>query len=271
MPVAAFVGRMIRPKGIDVLMEALDRLKRRGVPLRLELYGGSDAGNPEALPVEDLKAWCANRNAQWFGHVSDVREIWRRADIFVLPARSREGMPRALLEAAASARPLIVTDVPGCRHFVRHGVEGFLVPPGNADALAVALERLARDPDLRKRMGEAARLRLLHGFTEAQVKQSLRAAYTSLLRKAHSLMTAPVCMPGAANVPAGPTTTTRGGERSTGCRTEPNAKRDEHRVRNRNVPHDGRGMVPAQHRALVEMLAVRLPRLLPSKQSARKA
>lgn len=98
----------------------------------------------------------------------------------MLPARSREGMPRALLEAAACARPLVVTDVPGCRHFVREGMEGFIVPPENAGALAEALERLARAPDLRQRMGEAARLRLLQGFTEAQVKQSLRAAYTSM-------------------------------------------------------------------------------------------
>jgi glycosyltransferase involved in cell wall biosynthesis len=71
--------------------------------------------------------------------------------------------------------------VPGCRHFVRDGVEGLIVPPEDADALADALERLARDPELRLRMGEAARLRLLHGFTEAHVKQSLRAAYASML------------------------------------------------------------------------------------------
>jgi len=110
--------------------------------------------------------------------------VWQRADIFVLPARSREGMPRALLEAAACARPLVVTEVPGCRHFVREGVEGFIVAPESADALADALERLARDPELRLRMGEAARLRLLQGFTEAHVKQSLRAAYTSMFGKA---------------------------------------------------------------------------------------
>ena len=186
VPVAAFVGRMIRPKGVDVLMQAQDRLRKRGVPMRLELYGGTDVDNPEALTGEELKAWCARRDARWFGHVADVREVWRRADIFVLPARSREGMPRALLEAAASARPLVVTDVPGCRHFVRDGVEGFVVPPENADALAKALERLARDPDLRRRMGEAARLRLLHGFTEAHVKQSLRATYASILRNARA-------------------------------------------------------------------------------------
>jgi glycosyltransferase involved in cell wall biosynthesis len=95
-------------------------------------------------------------------------------------------MPRALLEAAASARPLVVTDVPGCRHFVRDGVEGFVVPPEDADALATALERLARDADLRRRMGEAARLRLLHGFTEAHVKQSLRSAYASMLERDRS-------------------------------------------------------------------------------------
>jgi glycosyltransferase involved in cell wall biosynthesis len=181
VPVAAYVGRMIRPKGVDVLMQAYDILRGRGVPMQLELYGGSDADNPEAITPEALETWCKQHEARWLGHVSDVREVWRKADIFVLAARSREGMPRALLEAAASARPLVVTDVPGCRHFVRDGVEGFVVPPEDAEALAEALERLARDADLRQRMGEAARLRLLQGFTEASVKQSLRAAYASLL------------------------------------------------------------------------------------------
>ncbi len=186
VPVAAFVGRMIRPKGVDVLMQACDRLQRRGVPMRVELYGGTDAENPEAVTGEELKAWCSKREARWLGQTDDVREVWRHADVFVLPSRSREGMPRALLEAAASARPLVVTDVPGSRHFVRDGVEGFVVPPEDADALATALERLARDADLRRRMGEAARLRLLHGFTEAHVKQSLRSAYASMLERDRS-------------------------------------------------------------------------------------
>jgi glycosyltransferase involved in cell wall biosynthesis len=181
VPIAAFVGRMIRPKGIDVLMQAHDKLRQRGTPLQLDLYGAADADNTEAITADVLTAWCAQHEARWLGHVADVREVWRHTDIFVLPARSREGMPRALLEAAACARPLVVTDVPGCRHFVRDGVEGFIVPPEDAEALANALERLARDPELRLRMGEAARLRLLHGFTEAHVKESLRAAYASML------------------------------------------------------------------------------------------
>ncbi len=184
VPVAAFVGRMIRPKGVDVLIEAWERLRRRHVDLRLELYGGVDEENLDAIPAETVKAWCSGRDARWLGHVTDISRIWQRADIFVLPARSREGMPRALLEAAASARPLVVTNVPGPRHFVRDGIEGFVVPPENPDALALALERLARDPDLRRRMGEAARLRLMQGYTEDHVKQSLRAAYASLFAAA---------------------------------------------------------------------------------------
>jgi glycosyltransferase involved in cell wall biosynthesis len=152
------------------------------VPIRLELYGDADSDNAEAVALAELSAWCTQCDARWFGHVADVREVWRHADVFVLPARSREGMPRALLEAAASARALVVTDVPGCRHFVRDGVEGFVVPPEDPDALAAALERLAHDAGLRRRMGEAARLRLLQGFTEAHVKQSLRAAYAAMLR-----------------------------------------------------------------------------------------
>jgi glycosyltransferase involved in cell wall biosynthesis len=186
VPVAAFVGRMIRPKGVDVLMQACDRLRQRAVPLQVELYGGTDPENPETIDIETLKAWCAEHGARWLGHVTDMRAVWRHADIFVLPARTREGMPRALLEAAASARPLVVTNVPGCRHFVRDGVEGILAPPENADALAKALEHLARDPDLRRRMGEAARLRLLHGFTEGHVRQSLRATYASMLANARA-------------------------------------------------------------------------------------
>lgn len=180
-PIAVFVGRMIRSKGVDTLMAAFDRLAGRAEPLRLELCGRSDDGNPDAIAPDALNAWCELSGTRWQGHVSDVREVWRRADIFVLPARGGEGLPRALLEAAACARPLVVTNVPGCRHFVRDGVEGFVVPPDDPVALADALQGLARDADLRKRMGEAARLRLLHGFTEAHVKQSLLAAYQALL------------------------------------------------------------------------------------------
>jgi glycosyltransferase involved in cell wall biosynthesis len=115
------------------------------------------------------------------GPAADVREVWRRAEICVFPALTRQGVPRTLLEAAACGRALIVTDVPGIRDFVRDGIEGILVPPHDAPALSEALERLARDAELRERMGHAARLRVLQGFTEAQVRETLRGVYLSLL------------------------------------------------------------------------------------------
>jgi glycosyltransferase involved in cell wall biosynthesis len=180
-PVAAVVGRLVVRNGIDTLMQAGERLHRRGSPLRLELCGAVDHESREEIAADVLADWCAAHKARWPGYVTDVREVWSRADICVLPRCRGGGVPRALLEAAACARPLVVSDVPGCHHFVRNGIEGLLVRPGDPDALAAALDRLARDPEMRQRMGEAARLRLLHGFTEAHARQSLRAAYASML------------------------------------------------------------------------------------------
>jgi glycosyltransferase involved in cell wall biosynthesis len=116
------------------------------------------------------------------GAPADVREVWRRAEICVWPAESRQGLPRAVLEAAACGRAPIVTDLPGGpAGFVRDGVEGLVVPAGDTSALAAALERLARDAGLRLRLGTAARLRLLQGYTEAHVETTLHGAYLSLL------------------------------------------------------------------------------------------
>jgi glycosyltransferase involved in cell wall biosynthesis len=184
VPVAAYVGRMIKSKGVDLLMQAYDQLLAKGVALRLELYGRSDAGNVEAIASERISNWCKHNGARWHGEVTDVVDVWSNADIFVLPSRGGEGLPRALLEAASCARPLIVADVPGNRHFVRHGIEGLLVPPEDVAAIAGALQLLASDGKKRRRMGEAARRRLLNGYTEAQVKQVLLASYQAMLGRA---------------------------------------------------------------------------------------
>ncbi|MFV0298458.1 MAG: glycosyltransferase family 4 protein [Hyphomicrobiaceae bacterium] len=177
VPIAAYVARMIRPKGVDVLMAAADLLDARGVKLDIALYGSTDDGNPEAIPSDQLLAWANGTSRRYMGFTSDVASVWRDADIFVLPARSREGMPRALLEASASARASIVSDVPGCRHFVTHGQEGLIVPPGDPAALADALEKLATDHALRMRLGAAARAKVLGGYTEAHVMDGYERAY----------------------------------------------------------------------------------------------
>ena len=90
------------------------------------------------------------------GHVTDIASFWARAHVAALPSR-REGLPKSLLEAAACARPLVATDVPGCRAVVADGETGILVPPDDAAALASALEKLLKDREMRLRMGAAAR------------------------------------------------------------------------------------------------------------------
>jgi len=178
----AFVGRLIASKGVDVLVEAIGMRGLQGKGVRLDIYGEVDSGNPGAYSREQVRAWARLDHVHWHGHTTDIHQVWRRAAICAIPTTTREGMPRAMLEAAAHARPLVVSDVPGCRHFVRDGKEGFVVPPGNPRALAEAIERLASDPELRTRMGQAARRRLFDGFTEEQVIRMVGSIYQKLLR-----------------------------------------------------------------------------------------
>jgi glycosyltransferase involved in cell wall biosynthesis len=187
MPVAACVAAAAEAQGVRELMQAFERLWARGVRLQLELHGGLAGG------AEPPAGWSAEW-ARWTLHPgvrcspewpTDAREVWRRAEICVWPMPARHGLPRGLLEAAACGRALIVAEAPGAvRAFVRHDVEGLVVPVGDAAALGAALERLARDQALRQRLGTAARLRVLQGFTEAHVQETLRAAYLSLLAAA---------------------------------------------------------------------------------------
>jgi len=181
-PIAACVGRMVASSGIDVLMRAFDRVWARGVHLQLELVGEHAADGADAIPPAEIAQWGLHPGVRRTEPVTDVREVWRRAEICLLPAVGSQGLPRALLEAAACGRALVVTDGAGGGSFVRDGVEGLLVPRGDAAALAEALEHLARDADLRARLGEAARLRVLQGFTEAHVRQALKAAYLACLQ-----------------------------------------------------------------------------------------
>ncbi len=182
VPIAAFVGRIIWPKGVDILMEAARLLSERKTPIIIELYGPTEDNNREAITHRQLESWSDGRKTHYMGITRDIVAVWRHADIFVLPARSREGMPRALLEAAASGRPLVVTDVPGCREFVSNGVEGLIVPPNDPVALADALERLARNPALRAQFGAAARTKIMSGYTESKVEADVEAAYRNLGR-----------------------------------------------------------------------------------------
>ena len=115
-----------------------------------------------------------------WGPVADVRTVWRRASIAVLPSTYGEGVPKTLLEAAACGRPLIATDVPGCREVVA-GATGILVPPHDIDALARSIAVLAGDPARRAAMGRAGREWIASGFTDEIVARETLALYRTAL------------------------------------------------------------------------------------------
>ena len=147
------------------------------------LAGPTDPDNPGSLSTAALAALAAEPGVAWLGAVEDVREVWRRAAIAVLPSTYGEGVPMTLLEAAACARPIIASDVPGCREAVASGPEasGVLVPPHDVEALADAIVALAADPALREAMGRNGRGLVERHFAEEIIARETVALYRDIL------------------------------------------------------------------------------------------
>ncbi len=175
------VSRMLWDKGVGELVEAGKRLRGMGEPVRITLVGSPDEENPSSIPVSQLEKWKRDGLVEWLGYSDNIVGVWGNATIGALPTTYGEGVPKALIEAAACARPLIATDVPGCREIVRDGETGFLVPARNTDALVDAIRRLLRDPALRRRMGEKGRIHAEEGFSESTVVEQTMALYESLI------------------------------------------------------------------------------------------
>lgn len=173
-------SRMLRDKGVETFVAAAQLLSTRGVRARFVLVGGPDAGNPASIPAARLAAWTAAGTVEWWGHAEDMTDALRQAHIVVLPTR-REGLPKVLLEAAATARPIVATDVPGCREVVRHEVTGLLVPPDDVVRLADAIERLVGDAALRRAFGAAGRALVENELSETIVVQRTMDLYRELL------------------------------------------------------------------------------------------
>ena len=187
---AAFVGRLLDDKGVRPLIEAQALMMNNGQTVQLLIAGDRDPANPASIPADEVERWKQRPGVELAGHVSGIEKVWARAHIAVLPSR-REGLPKSLLEAAAFGRPIVATDVPGCREIARHGVNAFLVPPDDPVALADAITVLARDRALRARLGAAGREMVEAEFSSAQIGAEIVALYDSLTKRS------PVLLPGA--------------------------------------------------------------------------
>lgn len=152
-------ARMLANKGVREFVAAARVLRHSGHDLRLALVGEPDTGNPTSIARDELASWADEGVVEWWGKRSDMPQVLAAAHIFCLPSHGGEGVPKSVIEAMACGRPVVTTDVPGCRDAVIDGETGLVVPPRNVDALVDALVTLAADASRRSQMGEAARAR----------------------------------------------------------------------------------------------------------------
>jgi glycosyltransferase involved in cell wall biosynthesis len=176
-----FAARLLWDKGLaEYIFAARKLLREEKRSLRFLLAGTPDLGNPAAIPESTVRSWVNEGLVEWLGHVDDMPALLATVDIVVLPSY-REGLPKILIEAAACALPLVTTDVPGCREVVAHEVDGLLVPPRDATALANAIARLQDDKMLAQRLGNAAREKALAEFDEQTIIKKTLEVYRELL------------------------------------------------------------------------------------------
>jgi glycosyltransferase involved in cell wall biosynthesis len=173
-PVVLMPSRILIDKGAGEFVAAARRLRSRGLNARFILAGDPDPRNPASVPPAALAQWRAEGVVEFPGHCSDIAGLMRAAQLVVLPSY-REGLPKALIEAAACGRAVVTTDTPGCRDAIIPGVTGLLVPVRNATALAEAIAALLADPIRRVAMGVAGRKLAEEAFcVQAVVAQHLR-------------------------------------------------------------------------------------------------
>jgi glycosyltransferase involved in cell wall biosynthesis len=179
-------ARLIASKGVREFVLAARILRSRGVDGTFALVGAAQPGNRGRIPETELNRWIAEGVVEWWGHKCDMAEVYRHADVVCLPSRGGEGVPRVLLEAAASGLPVVTTDVPGCGETVEHGTTGLVVQPWSPIDLAAALRSLIEQSELRRALGSHARRRAEALFSIDAVVDAHMKLYDSLLERARS-------------------------------------------------------------------------------------
>ncbi|EGS63003.1 MULTISPECIES: glycosyltransferase family 4 protein [Vibrio] len=181
-PVVAMAARLLKDKGVIEFIEAAKILNERNIAVEMKLIGAPDLGNPTSVSQTELDQWAASGFVQLLGYQENIGKHYSEANIICLPSY-REGLPKSLVEAAACGRPVVTTDVPGCRDAITPEKTGLLVPVKNAIALADAIEVLVQDTALRKTMGEAGRVLAEEAFAIEKIVEQHMIIYRELLEK----------------------------------------------------------------------------------------
>ena len=180
VPLIVLAARLLRQKGVEEFVEAARRVRSAGWKARFVLVGVPEPGNPGSVPESRLESWVHEGCIEWWGFRGDMPAVFASAHVACLPSFYHEGVPKALLEAAACGRPLVATDTRGCREIVRHGENGLLVPPRDAAALADAFFHLLQNRDALDRMGRASRAIATREFPLARVVRETLGVYEAL-------------------------------------------------------------------------------------------
>tara|TARA_B100001123_G_scaffold372035_1_gene435668 strand:+ start:19296 stop:20102 length:807 start_codon:yes stop_codon:yes gene_type:complete len=180
IPIVLLPSRFLWDKGIGEFVESAKILKEQGIKARFVLAGKHDEENPENIPFSKVEEWVEQGLIENWGFIEDMSKAINLSSIVCLPSY-REGLPKSLLEAASCARPIVTTDVPGCREVVSHGQTGLLVEVKNKDSLVLALKKLLTDSDLRKDMGERGRAMVLKEFSEDLITNQVSELWRQVL------------------------------------------------------------------------------------------
>jgi glycosyltransferase involved in cell wall biosynthesis len=180
VPLIVLPARLLHEKGVGEFVEAARILKEGGIQARFALVGRPDSANPASVTQAEVDAWVREGVVEAWGWQEDMHAIFCKSQIVCLPSY-HEGLPKALLEAAASGCGIVATDIPGCREIVQQGETGWLVPPRNVQALAEALQEAILLPERRKQYGTAARAAVAANFSIQNVIRETMAVYGELI------------------------------------------------------------------------------------------
>ncbi len=181
-PIVVFPARLLRDKGVTEFVQAVRLIRGKVSGWRFVLAGAGDYRNPSCVSRAEIEGWVSEGVVEWSGHVDDMTSLLSEASIVCLPSH-REGLPKALLEAAAAGCAVVTTDAIGCRESIVAGKTGDLVAVGNIDALAEALLALILDTSRRQSYGTSGRLLAREKFGLESVLAAIFDLYAALLRR----------------------------------------------------------------------------------------
>ena len=183
IPLVVMPSRMLWDKGVGEFVRASKRIVEEGSSARFALAGAPDPGNPSSIASSRIEKWTRDGDVEWWGFQSDMPSVFAEAHIVVLPSYF-EGTPTVLLEAAASARPVVATDIHGIKDVVTDGETGLLVPVGDVAALQEAMAKLIADASLRRKMGRKAREVAEQRFGQDKINARTIEVYEKALESA---------------------------------------------------------------------------------------